>query len=201
MPKILAVAGSLRKDSYNKRVLDIAVEGALAVGGDVTVIDLLDLPLPIYNADVDESEGFCPNALALQDEFAAHDGFLIASPEYNGSIPGGFKNAIDWISRKSEKYEKNGVFTGKVAAMITASPGSFGGIRCLGHLRGVLSIMGVTVLPSEIAVTFAAQKFDGNSRQINDEKMKHLLQNLGAELVSALKRTEAAIGFVSDTSI
>lgn len=200
MPKILAFAGSLRKNSLNKRLLNVAADGARSAGGDVTVIDLADYPMAIYNADEHEGVGFDANALKFQELLKAHDGLLIASPEYNGSLPGGLKNAIDWASRKSDKFGMGEVFKGKVAAMITASPGSFGGIRCLSHMRGVLSILGVNVLPSEIAVTFAGDKFDGDGTGITDEKMKHILEKLGAELVAMLKKTHGDIGFVSDTS-
>ncbi len=200
MPKILAFAGSLRKHSLNRRLLNVAVEGARSAGGTVTVVDLGDFPMAIYNADDHENTGFDVNALKFQELLKAHDGLLIASPEYNGSLPGGLKNAIDWASRKSDKFGMGEVFKGKVAAMITASPGSFGGIRCLSHMRGVLSILGVNVLPSEIAVTFAGEKFDGDGTEIIDEKMKHILEKLGAELVAMLKKTHGDIGFVSDTS-
>ena len=200
MPRILALAGSYRANSYNRRVLSVAVEGTRAAGADVTVLDLRDYPLPVLNMDDVEENGFDENALRLQEILAAHDGILVASPEYNGSIPGGLKNAIDWASRQSAKYGLNEVFRGKVAAMITASPGSFGGIRCLGHLRGVFSILGVNVLPSEIAVTFVGQKFEGNNTEMTDDKMKKILEKLGADLTAMLKKTHGDIGFVSDTS-
>ncbi len=185
MAKILAFAGSLRKHSYNKRVLNVAVAGAREAGGDVTVVDLVDLPMPIYNADVHERDGFDANALRFQELLNAHEGFLIASPEYNGSIPGGLKNAIDWASRQSENYKMNAVFAGKTAALITASPGAFGGLRCLQHLRGVLTIMGSWVLPAEIAVRFVGQKFDGDAVEMTDEKMLSILRGHGAALVKA----------------
>ena len=186
MPKILAVAGSYRAQSYNKRVLNIAAEGAREAGADVTIVDLRHYPLPIFNADNVDREGFDANAYRLQDVLNEHDGFLICSPEYNGSLPGGFKNAIDWASRQSEKHGMNSVFRGKTAALITASPGAFGGLRCLSHLRGVFTIMGVNVLPAEIAVSFVAQKFEGDGTEMIDEKMKALLTNHGAALVQAL---------------
>ncbi len=186
MPKILAVAGSYRAKSYNKRILNIAAEGAGEAGADVTIIDLRDYPMPIFDADVIESIGFDASALRFQDVLNEHDGFLIASPEYNGSIPGGFKNAIDWASRQSEKHGMNAVFKGKTAALITASPGAFGGLRCLNHLRGVFTIMGVTVLPAEIAVSFVGQKFDGDSPEMTDDKMRSVLAGHGAALVNAL---------------
>ena len=200
MVKILAFAGSLRKNSYNKRVLNVAVEGAKKAGGNVTVIDLADYPMAIYNADDHEANGLDPNGLRFQEILKDHDGLLVASPEYNASLPGGLKNAIDWASRKSEKFAMGEVFKGKTAAMITASPGSFGGIRCLSHLRGVLSILGVNVLPSEIAVTFAADKFDGDGTEMTDEKMMHILESLGSDLFEMLKKTHGDVGFVSDTS-
>ncbi len=186
MPKILALAGSYRENSYNKRVLHLAAEGARNAGADVTVIDLRDFPLPVYDADMQEGGAFDENALRLQDVMSEADGFLIASPEYNGSIPGGFKNAIDWTSRANDKYQICEPVRGKTAALITAAPGQFGGLRCLAHLRGVLTIMGVNVLPTEIAVTFVGQKFDADG-EMTDEKTKGLLENLGASLANVLK--------------
>ncbi|HMT08303.1 MAG TPA: NAD(P)H-dependent oxidoreductase [Pyrinomonadaceae bacterium] len=186
MPKILAFAGSYREHSYNKRVLAVAVEGARAAGAEVTTIDLRDFPLPIYDADMQSDGAFDENALRLQDVMAGHDGFLIASPEYNGSIPGGLKNAIDWVSRSNDKYKPYEPVKGKWAALMTASPGQFGGLRCLAHLRGVLTILAVHVLPMEVAVPFVSQKFDGDGSEMTDEKMKAVLESLGANLVHKL---------------
>lgn len=186
MTKILALAGSFREHSYNKRVLAVAAEGARNAGAEVTTIDLRDFPLPIYDADMQKDGAFDENALRLQDVMNEHDAFLIASPEYNGSIPGGLKNAIDWVSRSNNKYGMYEPLKNKTAALITASPGQFGGLRCLAHLRGVFTILGVNVLPSEIAVTFVSQKFDGDGTEMTDEKMRGLLEGLGAKLVEAV---------------
>lgn len=191
MAKILAFAGSLRENSYNRRVLNIAIEGARAAGAEVTLIDLRDFPMPAFNSD-DYEAHFDENAARLQDIINEHDGFLIASPEYNGSMPGGMKNAIDWASRPSEKYKTSvEVFKGKTAAIMTASPGSFGGIRSLSHMRGMFTIMFVHVLPTEIAVTFANQKFDGDGTEMTDEKTKKILQDLGAALVDVIRKTRS----------
>lgn len=187
MPKIAAIAGSYRKHSYNRRILNIAVEGARAAGGNVTVIDLRDFKLPIYCADDVERDGFHPEAIRLQDILNDREGFLIASPEYNGSLPGGFKNAIDWASRSNDKYKMYEVFKGKTAAIMTASTGQFGGLRCIAHLRGVLTIMGLNVLATEVAVPFVDKKFDGDAIAISDEKTKSLLEKLGGSLVGVLK--------------
>lgn len=197
-PKILAFAGSLREHSYNKRVVKTAIEGAKNAGAEVTFIDLKQYPMPIYDADEHEKFGFDENALAFQKLLGEHDGFLIASPEYNGSLPGGLKNAIDWASRKSENYGMVEVFKGKVAAIMTASPGAFGGIRCLSHLRGVLTIMFVNVLPSEIAVSKVHEMFDGDGETMTDEKMKKILEDLGASLVDMLKKTHGEVEVVEE---
>ncbi len=186
--KILAFAGSLRKDSYSKRVVQTALRGAEKAGADVTFVDLRDYPMPIYNPDDHEKEGFDENALRFQRLLTEHDGLLIASPEYNGSLPAALKNAIDWASRQSDRYKGSDVFQGKLAAIITASPGSFGGIRSLAHLRGVLMSVGVNVLSSEIAVSFVGNKFDGDGERMTDEKMKELLEQLGESLVDTLKK-------------
>lgn len=198
--KIIAFAGSLRENSYNKRVLKIAAQGAKTAGADVTFIDLKDYPMPIYNEDDQKANGFDANALRFQEILSEHDGLLIASPEYNGSLPGGLKNAIDWASRANDRFKMGEVFSGKVAAIITASPGSFGGIRCLGHLRSILSILGMNVLPSEIAVSFAGKLFEGDGGEITDEKMKRLLENQGAALTAMLRKTHGEIEVCANTS-
>ncbi|MEP6900554.1 MAG: NAD(P)H-dependent oxidoreductase [Actinomycetota bacterium] len=199
-PKILAFAGSLREHSFSKRIVKTAIKGALNSGAEVTYIDLRDYPMPIYNADDHEQLGFDENALKLQRLFMEHNGLLIASPEYNGSLSGALKNAIDWTSRKSDEFKMGEVFGGKVGAIMTESPGGFGGLRCLGHLRSILSILGVNVLPSEIAVSKVHEMFDGNSEAMTNETMKNLLENLGASLVDTLQKLHGEIEVVTDTS-
>ena len=188
-PKILAFAGSLREHALSKRVLKIAINGAERAGAEVTYVDLRDYPMPIYNLDDHEKNGFDEKALAFQGLLVQHDGFLIASPEYNGSVPAALKNVIDWASRPSDKYPRSAVFSGKFAAMMSSSPGSLGGVRSLSHLRGVLTSISVNVLPQEIAVPFAEEKFVGDDEEMIDETMKARLEELGASLVEMLKKT------------
>lgn len=186
-PKILAFAGSLRDGSLNKKILKSAADGARAAGAEVTVVDLRDFEMPAYDLDEHERNGFPPNAVKFQDLMLEHNGLLICSPEYNGSLPGGMKNIIDWASRKRDAEQKfYAAFAGKVAGIMTASPGSFGGLRCLSHLRDVLTIATVHVVPLEIAVTFAEQKFDGDT--MTDEKTKKLLENLGALVANTIRK-------------
>jgi chromate reductase len=187
-PKILAFAGSLREHALSKRVLKVAIKGAERAGGGVTYVDLRDYPMPIYNLDEHERRGFDENALAFQGLLTQHDGFLIASPEYNGSLPAALKNAIDWASRPSDKYPRSSVFSGKFAAMMSSSPGSLGGVRSLAHLRGVLTSISVNVLAQEIAVPFAEEKFVGDGEEMIDEAMKRRLEELGALLVDMLRK-------------
>ena len=187
-PRILAFAGSLREHSLSKRVLKTAIKGAEKAGAEVTYIDLRDYPMPIYNLDEHEKNGFDENALKFQGLLTQHDGLLIASPEYNGSLPAALKNAIDWASRQSDKYPRRAIFSGKVAAMMASSPGSFGGVRSLAHLRGVLTSLNVNVLPQEIAVSFAEDKFAGDDEEMTDETMKSRLEELGTLLAEMLKK-------------
>ena len=100
-PKILAFAGSTRTDSYNKKLVKIAAAGATESGADVTVIDLQDFAMPLYDGDL-EQQGLPPNARKLKDLMLSHQGFLISSPEYNSSISGVLKNTIDWTPRQSQ---------------------------------------------------------------------------------------------------
>ncbi len=190
-------AGSLREHSYSKRVVKTAVKGAETAGAEVTYIDLRDYPMPIYNADDHEQNGFDANAAKLQKLLAEHDGLLIGSPEYNGSLSGALKNMIDWTSRQSDEYQMYEVFKGKFAAIMTESPGAFGGLRCLGHLRGVLTIMQINVLPTEIAVGKVHEMFDGDDAEMTNEKMKKTLEDLGASLVDILKKTHGEVEVVA----
>ncbi len=113
MIKILAFAGSLRKDSTNKKTLRIAAAAAVKAGASVTVLDLKDFPLPIYDGDIESESGLPENAVRLQDLMIAHDGFLIASPEYNSSISGALKNVIDWTSRPNGEQKAGACYGGK----------------------------------------------------------------------------------------
>jgi NAD(P)H-dependent FMN reductase len=114
-PRILAFAGSLRTDSFNKKLARIGAEGARAAGAEVTLIDLRDFPMPVYDGDL-EAAGMPETVLQLKKLFLEHQGLLIASPEYNGSIPGPLKNAIDWVSRSAPGERPLASFTDKVAA-------------------------------------------------------------------------------------
>ena len=107
-PKILAFAGSLRADSYNKKLVRIAAEGAREAGAEVTCIDLRDYPLPIYDGDLQMKSGVPKNAVNLKRMMASHHGVLLVTPEYNSSVPPLLKNAIDWVTRVQDAHEGRG---------------------------------------------------------------------------------------------
>ena len=186
-PGILAFAGSTRKESFNKKLVQIAAQGAREAGAEVTVIDLKDYPLPIFDEDLEASDGLPPNALALKKLFLAHHGFVIASPEYNSSITAVLKNTLDWISRPAPGEAPLAAFQGKVASLLSASPGALGGLRGLVHLRAVLGNIGVIVLPDQIAVSKAHEAFDGGG-SLKDSKQQASVQSLGRTLAETVRR-------------
>ena len=107
-PRILAFAGSAREESFNKRLVRVAAAGAEAAGVACTVLDLRDFPLPIYDGDLEAAEGLPENAKRLRELFLAHQGLLIASPEYNSSISPLLKNTLDWVSRAPAASDRRG---------------------------------------------------------------------------------------------
>lgn len=122
--KILAFAGSLRRESYNKKLVRVAAAGRGAAGAEVTELDLRDLPLPVFDEDLETAEGLPANGRRLKDLLLAHQGLLISAPEYNSSIPAVLKNAIDWASRPVPGEAPLACFVGKVASLTAASPGA-----------------------------------------------------------------------------
>ena len=185
--KILAFAGSTRRESFNKRLMRIAAAGAREAGAEVTLLDLADLPLPLYDADLEAAEGAPENARRLKELMIGHDGFLIASPEYNSSISGVLKNAIDWTSRREPGEERLVAFAGKAAALMSASTGGMGGLRGLVHVRAILGNLGVLVLPQQKAVPRAHQAFTDDGL-LADPKMHSAVTALGARLTEILEK-------------
>ncbi len=184
-PKILDFAGSTRIDSYNKKLVAIAVAGAIAAGAEVTYIDLRDLPLPLYDEDLEAREGLPPHAKFLKDLLISHQGFLIASPEYNSSLTPVLKNVIDWASRPAPNEPPLAAFAGKVAAIMSTSPGGLGGLRGLVHLRSILGNIKVLVLPDQVAVPNAGEVFNADG-SLKDPQKQASVENLGKSLTDIL---------------
>jgi NAD(P)H-dependent FMN reductase len=184
-PRILAFAGSTRRESFNKKLASIAAKGARDAGAEVTLIDLKDFPLPLFDQDLEAEQGMPENGKKLKQLFIDHAGLLIASPEYNSSITAVLKNAIDWASRPAPGEPSLAAFRGKVATLMSASPGALGGLRGLVHVRSILGNLGVIVLPDQIAVARAheALKPDGSLR---DPQQQAGVEGLGRTLGSFL---------------
>ena len=190
MVKILAFAGSGRKDSVNKKVVAIAAKGAQEAGAEVTIVNLEDFDMPIFNEDLEAKQGMPVEAQSFKELLISHDGFLIASPEYNSSYSSLFKNAIDWASRKTGDEKPMAAYRGKVAAIMAASPGALGGMRVLVVLRMLMENLGTMVLPNQKAIGGAFAKFDSEGN-ITDEKTEKALKALGKELVETLTKLKA----------
>ena len=184
--RILAFAGSSRRESWNRKVLEIAVAGAREARAEVTVVDLADYPMPIYNADWHAEHGVPPAMLELRSLMMASNGLLIASPEYNTSITPLLKNAIDWLSQDVNGEGGDAPFTDKVGGQMGASNGAFGTIRALPHVSQILANLGVLMLPI-VAVPTVAKAFDESGAMTN-ERVKKRLTDLGARLARTLVR-------------
>ncbi|GMW01840.1 MAG: hypothetical protein AMXMBFR84_29770 [Candidatus Hydrogenedentota bacterium] len=189
-PRILAFAGSARIESYNKKLIRVAVEGAQAAGGDVTLIDLRDYPLPLMDEDLEAREGLPENARTLKALFTAHQGLMISCPEYNSSITPLLKNTIDWVSRRGEGEQPLGCFEAKVAGLMSASPGALGGLRGLVVVRMLLGNIRVTVLPDQVAIGNAKDAFADNGALV-DPKRDASIRNLGKAVVDAVRKLNA----------
>ncbi len=178
--RILAFAGSTRVHSFNKKLVAAAANGAENAGAQVTLIDLRDYPLPLFDQDLEAAEGLPENARALRELFLSHNALLIACPEYNGTLPAVLKNTIDWVSRRQEGEPPLACFKNKVALLLSTSTGALGGLRVLRHLQTVLMGMQVVVLPEQKAIPKAAEVF--NEEGIGDEKIRAEVERLGARL-------------------
>src|ERR1700733_13055904 len=174
-PKIVAFAGSLRAGSYNKKLVAIAAEAARAAGAEVTVVDLRELALPVFDQDIEDASGLPEGARKFKALLRASDGFLIAAPEYNSSITAALKNAIDWASRSETDDEPSlAAFRGKAAALMSASPGALGGLRGLVTVRSILSNIGVLVLPDQVAISTAHEAFDDSGKLKDENKARQV---------------------------
>jgi NAD(P)H-dependent FMN reductase len=190
VPRVLAFAGSTRTGSFNKKLIRVAAAAAQAAGAEVTLIDLRDLEMPLMDEDLEAAEGIPQNARKLKALMKSHHGFLLACPEYNSSISGVLKNAIDWASRPMEGEAPLECFAGKVAALVSASPGALGGLGGLVAVRSILGNLQVLVLPDQVAVGKAHEAFaeDGSLR---DPKRAAAVKSVAAKLVDTLRKLHA----------
>ena len=186
--RIACVAGSLRKESYNRKLLALAVSLLEKEGAETDVIELRDFMLPLYDGDIETERGLPDNEWKLKARIAACQGTIIACPEYNGSVPGTFKNALDWTSRGAEQP-----WAGKVVGLMGATDGPWGTQRMMPQLRQSLCILNAHVIPEQINVREAAKVWDA-SGALTDEKLPGRVHKFVREFlrtVQKLRRNDA----------
>ncbi|MBY0529700.1 MAG: NAD(P)H-dependent oxidoreductase [Rhabdochlamydiaceae bacterium] len=166
---VLALSGSLRSDSYNKKLALHAAELAKQMGATVTVIDLKDYPMPFYDGDLEKEQGMPENARKLRALLRNNQAIIIASPNYNGSISGVLKNALDWASRGENGGESLEPLKGKPFALMSTSAGKKGGSKGLPHLRQIVEKLGGIVVPTLASIPFAASYFSDRERPENPQ--------------------------------
>jgi chromate reductase len=180
--KILVIPGSLRTGSHNVKLAAAAAYEFAQAGVDATRISLGDFPLPIYDGDLQAKSGVPKNAVNLKRMIGAHHGVLFVTPEYNSSVPPLLKNMIDWITRVQDTHEIRGqVFRERPFAIAAASEGRLGGTSALAALRLILSACHATVIPNQLALSFATQAYDDMDRLKNpadSEALKALVRQL-----------------------
>jgi NAD(P)H-dependent FMN reductase len=178
---VLVFAGSARQASLNRQLARLGAESLRRAGVEATLIELADHPMPLYHGDLEAAEGVPATAVALGRLIEQHQGLLIASPENNASVSSLLKNTIDWLSRIRD-FDP---LAGRTAALMAASPGAFGGVRGLYHLRAILNTLNVEVIAQQLLLPRASQAFDADGRLV-DPKQAAQLDRLAQRLVAAL---------------
>lgn len=184
--RVLGISGSLRRDSYNSALLRAAAE-RLPAGAELVEFERLR-EIPPYDADVEAEEGVPEAVAALREAIRSADAVLVATPEYNHSIPGVLKNALDWASRPAGES----ALMGKPAAAIGASTGMFGAVWAQAEIRKVLGAMGGRVVEDELPVPRAQEHFEGGRLELTPEQSAQL-EELLAKLVSEVEELREAV--------
>lgn len=185
---LLAFSASNRRDSFNRKLLALAVPEAEALGAAVTVLDLRDYVMPLYDGDLEAGEGMPKAAQDLLALLETHDGLLIATPEYNGFFPPLLKNTLDWMSRP-EPGGQAGLrhFKGKTAALLAASPGPMSGLRSLIATRQYLGNLGLLVTPTQFGLGQAGQAF-ADDGSLKEPRHRDAVKAVVAQLVDVTAR-------------
>lgn len=181
-PRILAFSASARRESFNRKFLAFGVQAVRDSGGEVTLIDLNDYVLPLYHGDLEDAQGMPENATRLVGLVTGHHALLVASPEYNAMVTPLLKNTLDWCSRADANP-----FEGKVAAVMSASPGMHGGVRSLQLAQQLLLKLGCVVIPGQCILPHADKAFDGEGR-LTEPHPQASAKALAASLVRTTNR-------------
>ena len=162
--RIITIPGSLRAGSFNRKLIQIANDLLIRSDIELETLDLKDYPLPLYDGDLEDSEGIPDNARRLQAKIAAGQGVIISSPEYNSSIPGTFKNMLDWTSRGGANP-----WGGKIIGLMGVTTGLWGALRGMPHLRIVMNALGGFVIPQQINIAHAEKVWDDSGKLLDDK--------------------------------
>ena len=181
------MAASTRSESYNKKLLNLAIWGARDAGAEVTVLNLEDYIVPLYEDYLEKRDGVPGKIIELKEIFIENHGFIFSMPEYNYSLPASFKNVIDWLTRSDNHKNTTLCFQNKVCALLSASSEFHGGIRGLSHLRSILENLNTFVMPEQICISDAENAFD-EFGLLKDEIYKKSVEKLGANLVDLTLR-------------
>ena len=193
--KLLIFAGSTRTQSFNRRLAKVAADLARQAGAEVTLLELSSLDIPLYNADL-EALGTPPDVIRLKEILFDHPGWIICSPEYNGSYTALLKNTLDWASSpvKGVPNWQQGTeaFTGKVVGLLSASPGALGGLRSLAPLTPMLLNLQCWVTPLQFALNQAGSAFDADGQLLIDQQRTGVESVVRQVLWAATRLTPSA---------
>ncbi|MFO7764696.1 MAG: NAD(P)H-dependent oxidoreductase [Wenzhouxiangellaceae bacterium] len=176
-PRILAFAGSTRRESFNRKLLALAVDLAQQSGLEMQHVELADYPMPIIDEDLEAEQGQPANATAIRKMMLEADGLLLACPEYNSSITPLMKNVIDWVSRKETGGGGLEPYDNKKALLMGASPGGTGAKRALETVRSILGNIRVEVFEDEFSLPYAADGLDDQG-ELTDPEQRDRLERL-----------------------
>ena len=187
--RLLCFAGSTREGSFNRKLASLAHHIATANGIEAVLAELKDYPMPLYNGDLEKAEGPPENARAFKALLSEYQGVFIASPEYNSSVAPLLKNTLDWVSRVRHEGESGlEIFRTRIFAISGASPGNYGGMRSLLHLRQILEIgLGAHVIPQQIAVPRAMDAFEADG-SLKDHVLQTHCKNVVEHLAIAARK-------------
>lgn len=172
-PRILVFAGSIRSGAYSGKTADVAQKALAVEGADVTRVSLADYPLPIMDEDLQKEKGIPEPAMKLGRMIAGHDGVLVVTPEYNGTIPPLLSNAVAWLSRiRKDAGRPFKPLDGKATALCSSSAGPYSGVRAINHLRSVLVRCQMEVISPECSVANGGEAFGDDGAFVNERHAK-----------------------------
>lgn len=185
--RVLVIPGSTRDGSFNRKLAHIGKAALQRSGADVSLLDLRELALPLYDGDLEARAGLPEGAVHLRELLKGNDALMFASPEYNGSLSGVLKNALDWASRPHAGEPGGLPYQGKVAALMAASPGALGGLRALQHLRQVLQSLSVLVVSEQFALSKAGEAFAADG-SLKEPRQLETIESIARRLVDVTER-------------